>query len=735
MKTLSLSFITAALITTTSVANAAPQYPFPQNKTYPYGTTFQFANPDLIKQKFKVWKNAWYTEAGSYYAISATSSENANKGMPSNTARVISPNEDAKLTVSEGIAYGMLLMVYMSDNQNDYQTEFNKLWRYWKCYGKGLNGNGCDSWSGQGMDWEINNVSGNVEGSGTASDAEFDAAVALIMAYKQWGQASYLDDAKKLIAWTKSNDMLNDGSIKPGSNWNPAFNPSYSSVGAFKLFAEVTNDNFWNTAVTTTMNHLRLCQNTTTGLMPDWCDWNSHQGTTTNAAVGTASGAFGDDAARTPWRMSWGYYWYGIESAKAANDALEPWLLNESYEHATMIKPGYALDGTPATASKDAFVSSTYSGGLGISLASSSNPKFYLETVYETLINTAGKDSLRSKSGENYFASTLNILYLLTMTGNLPNLYNLTGYTSFTPNPNGVRMPKQPEGTLVEKGAGVKVSGFEHWGSYFDDLGVTKMFPDSGSTAIFTQADGANIISAEMYIAPEPTYIPNVELDYPFAGIAVSFAEDEHYFDLSDLKTIRLRYKSQGVLRFALLDNETLLQDQEGGEPGYYLHPTETYQTIEIDISADAYGNFVELSYPSWVNYENKAVDVLKAVRGFKIDAKMPKAGYASIQLADATLLDAAGNIITSLKDVNLPILKPATTSKATLAQVGKEVLFNGFTKAATLRVFDMNGNTVKQLTINGNGSIPVQDLTPAQGTYILRISENHFNKTIRLTR
>lgn len=134
-----------------------PQFPFPQNQAYPYGNTFKSATIDSLKSHFKMWKGAWYTEAGTYYQKYEGATANANAGMPAGTARIISPNAHSEYTVSEGIAYGMLIMVYMSSTTDDHQAEFDKLWKYWKCYGKDLNGSGCNSWSGQGMDWEIDN--------------------------------------------------------------------------------------------------------------------------------------------------------------------------------------------------------------------------------------------------------------------------------------------------------------------------------------------------------------------------------------------------------------------------------------------------------------------------------------------------------------------------------------------------------------------------------------------------
>lgn len=730
MKKSSKSLLFLGLTAASLSFAGTPQFPFPQNQAYPYGNTFKSATIDSLKSHFKMWKGAWYTEQGTYYQKYAGGTADANAGMPSGTARVISPNDHSEYTVSEGIGYGMLIMVYMSSAADDHQAEFDKLWKYWKCYGKGLNGSGCNSWSGQGMDWEIDNEKGTVIGSGTASDAEFDAAVALIMAYKQWGDASYLSDAKQLISWIKSNDMESDGSIKPGSNWNPAFNPSYTAVAAFQLFYEVTNDSFWQTAISTSLTHLRACQNAVTGLMPDWCDWSSHQAIQPNAAVSGGYLGFYDDAARTPWRLAWGYAWYGIAGAKEANDAIIGWLDSATYGYAGMILPGYNLDGS---SDNEVFVSSTYAGGLGLSMLSADAPKSYLENLYYTLSNTEGKETLTASKGENYFAATLNVLYMLLLTGNMPNFYNMEGYTAFTPDPTNVLTPSAPAGTLMPVGSGATISGFWNWGGYSDKFGVTKMYPDSGSTAIYQQEDGSYVVAMEAFLAPEPTYIGGVELNYPFAGVACSFDADESYYDLSDITTVHVVYKSQGVMRFALLDQETLLQDQEGGEPGYYLHPTEDWRAIDIDITANANDKFNALTYPSWVNFESYREDVVKAVRGIKFDVKMQKAGYASFALKEVSLLDATGNVVTNLKGINGIQTPKVTVQKSLLRREGNQIYYQQASNGAKLRVYDLNGTLLSSKSIQGSGQVAIDQLAPASGLYVLRLSDGANSQTLKI--
>ena len=178
-------------------AAGTPKYPFPQNRESPGGTTVKYADPSVIKAHFDKWKQAWYQNKA------------AKPGSWS--------PEGTSSTVSEGIAYGMMIMVYMSaQNDDQTQAEFgqNSGLSPFDLKNNSVASNG-------GMNWRI----GSGGGTGSATDADVDAALALVMANAQWGDSKYLTAAKSLISWMASNDIDGNNSVKPGSNWNDAFNP------------------------------------------------------------------------------------------------------------------------------------------------------------------------------------------------------------------------------------------------------------------------------------------------------------------------------------------------------------------------------------------------------------------------------------------------------------------------------------------------------------------------------
>ena len=148
---------------------AAPKYPFPQNVRYSYGISPTKVNAEKVQEAFDEFMELYEEQGG--------------------LARI--KHDNLQNSVSEGIAYGMLLLVYMDNDENNTQPKFDKIWAYYNNFldPKGL------------MNWKISGFSQPTsDGRNSATDAELDAAVALMQAYKQWGDEKYLNDAKTLIS-------------------------------------------------------------------------------------------------------------------------------------------------------------------------------------------------------------------------------------------------------------------------------------------------------------------------------------------------------------------------------------------------------------------------------------------------------------------------------------------------------------------------------------------------------
>lgn len=630
--------LTTAVALAAVSSMAAPKYPFPQNMKHPHGNVIEYADVSMIKDHYNKWKKAWY---------------DASKGY------ILAP-EGTCSTVSEAIAYGMLIAVYMDDGTNGAKEMFDKLYGTWTSNG----GNGA------GMNWRV----GCDGGTGSASDADFDAALALIMASKQWDNASYLDDAKKIIGWMSTND-INGTKIKPGSQWNDAFNPSYATLANFRVFAAVGGSGDWNGVATWGASEIKACQNQSTGLVPDWCTWDGHQPTKTSASVQQSEAAgFFDDAARTPWRTAWDYYWFGTASSKTFNATITKWLYDKA-KVASEINSGYYIDGRAETSKKRSFASSTFSGGLGFAAASDETEigQKYLGTVYSYLASktacaTAEGCGEGTNTGEKYYPSTLNLLYLLLMTGNMPNFYDMTGFTAFTPDPSKAPSLSEVNGKQMEmKDTTVGVSGFWHWGAYHDKYGIgTEMKPDSGTSPLVLRG-GKIYAEASMKIGPEPEWSQEAAdagtLKYPSAGIAMSFLPDSKQgVDLEALHVAKLRIdiKASGPIRMAVLNGKSV---EAGSEPGIYVENSSDYKVIEYDLTPEDYGfkGFTQDGNMGgllkWVNKTTapEGRDIIKDVRGLKFEVKQSEGGFGDVSIKAIEFLDASGNVIDAVSITKMP--------------------------------------------------------------------------------
>jgi hypothetical protein len=585
------------------------------------------------------------------------------------------------------------------------------------------------------MNWRI----GDGGGTGSATDADVDAALALVMASKQWNKDSYLSDAKKIISWIGTND-INGGHVKPGNQWNDAFNPSYGTLANFELFKSVDASGPWANVLSTTASDLKACQNSSTGLVPDWCDWNSHKPTKTSASVAqTEDAGFFDDAARTPWRMAWAYYWYGNTNAQAFNKKVSDWLIPTTHT-ASGVNSGYYVDGQPELSTKRRFVSSTFSGGLGLATSSvdAADAKAYLGTVYKALSTLTSCETANgcgeSVTGEKYYPATLNLLYLLLMTGNMPNLYDLSGFTAFTPDPSKAPSVNEIGGVQQAlKDSTVGLSGFWNWGAYHDKLGIgTKMVPDSGSSPLYRKDDGSIYAEASMEIGPEPEWSAEAAaagtLKYPSAGIAMSFLSNDKKgvnFNTLGIKAVRVTMKCSGPIRMAILNEKTA---EAGAEPGTFIKNSDDYKASTFDLTPEDYG-FKGFTDPDakyaggildWVdpNSAPEGSEIITAVTGLKWEVKDAKGGIGELSIKSVEFLDASGNVVDPVKITGVTIKDQPIAIKAAAAPAAAKISVSGMTISAgtqDIAVFSLQGKKI----VSGKASVTV----PSKGIYLVRVN------------
>lgn len=359
---------------------AAAKFPFPQDLAYPYGIKPAGADHNSVQAAYTVFMTNFYEESGT-------------------TARI--KWDTPALTVSEGIGYGMLIMVYMDNTANNTQEKFDKLWQ---TYQNNYDGNGL-------MNWKINGYSGiSGDGQNGATDGDIDVALALCLAYYQWSDNKYKTAATGLLGKIWQFEVNAGKGLKPGDMFDNPKNPSYLITAALSMFPKFDTQD-WASVKTNSYSLLKSAQNATTGLVPDWCD--------DNGAANSRGPDYTFDAARTPWRMAMAYCWNGDADAKTVAGKMNSWIQSSTGGDPSLIKSGYRLAG----ASKGDYNLPTYIGPFACAAMVDNGSQTFLNAAYNRLCTFIDND--------NYYNQCLKVLSLLLLTGNAPDFSTATPKTAF----------------------------------------------------------------------------------------------------------------------------------------------------------------------------------------------------------------------------------------------------------------------------------------------------------------
>jgi endoglucanase len=362
-------------------ALAAPKFPFPQNQKYPFGVKPAGADHKDVQAAYNIFVSKYYEESGALARI-----------------KWDMPNQ----TVSEGIGYGMLIMAYMDNAANNTQGKFDKLWAYYQNF---LNGNGF-------MHWKVNGFTGLAESNG-ATDGDLDVAFALVLAYYQWGDAKYKTAATSMMAKIWQHEVNAAKVLKPGDAFDNPKNPSYFAAAAIGLFKKIAWDaNDWGAVLTANYAHVKSAQNATTGLVPDW--------TQDNGSPDARGPNYTFDASRTPWRMALAYLWYGDAAAKDIANKMNGWIKSATAGEPSAIGSGYQLTGTKI----GNFNLPTYLGPFATGAMVDAAHQAWLDACYKKLATFIDDD--------NYYNESLQLISLLTLTGNMLDFSSATPKTAFT---------------------------------------------------------------------------------------------------------------------------------------------------------------------------------------------------------------------------------------------------------------------------------------------------------------
>jgi len=319
-------------------------------------------------------------------------------------------------TVSEGIAYGMIIAVMLDD-----QPLFDDFYRYALCF---------ENKSGL-MDWYIAPDGESRLGVGAATDSDEDIAWALVMAHRQWGGSgaladTYLAYAKRQIERVWETEVDHDrypDMLLPGDDWRGqnVFNPSYFAPQQYRIFAEISGNSGWHRVIDRgyqiVENSLNdVSGNRENGLVPAWCN---ASGTPVEAFPGALMN-YQYDSARLPFRVSQDYLASRDPRARAYVARTSAFFARIG---AANIVDGYTLAGEPAPdprAARPNPGSAVFIGGAAVGAMHDPRYQSFIDDAYARI--QSGTLLARSR----YYNHSWTVLSLLMLTGNLTDF---PGYT------------------------------------------------------------------------------------------------------------------------------------------------------------------------------------------------------------------------------------------------------------------------------------------------------------------
>ena len=253
------------------------------------------------------------------------------------------------------------------------------------------------------MVWKVGNLSQAYD-KGAALDGDIDAAAALVMAYYQFGDEKYKEDAKKLIQSMKKFEFESNGLHLPGDKWGDAGfnrkNPGYFDPAYMPIFAMIDTENaeFWSkTAYEANMNlYEKSASDASTGLIDDWTDKNGK----------SEDDYYSYDASRAPWRNAKAVCWNGDQRALALDKKMAEFV--SKVDASRMAGPVRRNSGDLGNDHNSTFVTSLMTALIS-------------DAKYQSKLDEYWKEAV-ALGDENYFNQSLKLLNGLLVSGNMPNL-------------------------------------------------------------------------------------------------------------------------------------------------------------------------------------------------------------------------------------------------------------------------------------------------------------------------
>nr|MDP9480016.1 glycosyl hydrolase family 8 [Actinomycetota bacterium] len=275
----------------------------------------------------------------------------------------------------------------------------------------------------------------------TATDADTDAALALLFAAKKFDDPAYEREALKILddVWNEETIstvagydrvlVAGDWARGDGTTSRPVVNPSYLSPYAYKIFADADPSHDWDALVDSSYGILQDAQATPelgeeAGVVPNWLAVDPETGAPAVADLeGLPADEFSFDATRVPWRMSLDYLWFGDERALGVMEGLS--LPRGQIEDGGKLFASYDLGGEPTV---DYEATSAYAGVLP-GLLVGGDPAVAHRVFVEKILGSynpgdaQGRGAYWGEDPDDYYNQNMAWFATAVMDGSMSNLY------------------------------------------------------------------------------------------------------------------------------------------------------------------------------------------------------------------------------------------------------------------------------------------------------------------------
>jgi endo-1,4-beta-D-glucanase Y len=245
---------------------------------------------------------------------------------------------------SESQAYAMLRAVWSDDREG-----FDRAWAWTQAHL--LDSRGLMAWL-----WR----DGKIVDAHSASDADTDAAVALLLAGRRWNDQDLLEAGRRMVVAIWEHQVVDVGGVPyiTAGDWANqgavvALNPSYFSPYAYRIFKQVDPEHDWWEVLNSGYEVLfassaaPLGAAHSAGLPPDWVglDRATRRLVPLDLEKGDTT-RFGYDAARAYWRVALDLRWVG--DGRAAAYLTQAGFIKDEVDRKGYVSAVYERDGAIA---------------------------------------------------------------------------------------------------------------------------------------------------------------------------------------------------------------------------------------------------------------------------------------------------------------------------------------------------------------------------------------------------